>query len=171
MIRNERPEFVKAPSSASLEDIARDYNEAFKNGFDLSTEEIATYLGVTDRWIARHLHEGIKYLYINSVARRALATYGDKNFKHLYTYKKKIFHRKAWQTHLLQHSFIEADDGSLLPIEKLPKELISCTEAAAKYNITRPTFYKYTKGKATKYVVYELKRYSSREIELLLLDL
>ncbi|MBC1618013.1 hypothetical protein HB904_17685 [Listeria booriae] len=171
MIRNDPPELVKITSSHSLEEIARDYNTAFSEGFDVSTEEIGDYLGVSDLWITRHLKEGIKYLIINAVARRALATYGDKRFSKLYTYKKKIFHRKAWQTHLMQHSFIENEDGSLTAAKKLPTSLITCTEAAAKYNITRKTVYKLLQGRATKYVVYGLKKYSTKEVELLLIDM
>ncbi|MBC1920343.1 hypothetical protein HCJ46_16410 [Listeria booriae] len=171
MIRNDPPAFIKAKSSSSLEEIARDYNEAFREGFDVSTEEICRYLGVSELWVTRHLKEGIKYRIINAVARRALMTYGDKNYKHLYTYKKKIFHRKAWQTHLIQHSFIEQSDGTLLPAAKLPKTLITCSEATLKYNISRKAFYDFTRGKATKYDVYGLKKYSGREIEMLLLDM
>ncbi|MBC1228751.1 hypothetical protein [Listeria booriae] len=171
MIRNDPPAFIKAKSSSSLEEIARDYNEAFREGFDVSTEEICRYLGVSELWVTRHLKEGIKYRIINAVARRALMTYGDKNYKHLYTYKKKIFHRKAWQTHLMQHSFIENEDGSLTATKKLPASLITCTEAAAKYNITRKTVYNLLQGRATKYVVYGLKKYSTKEVELLLIDM
>ncbi|MBC1604447.1 hypothetical protein HCJ39_06950 [Listeria rocourtiae] len=171
MLRNEPIAFIKSPSSSNLESIAKDYNEAFRQGFDVSTEEICLYLGVSEMWVTRHLKEGIKYRIINAVARRALMTYGDKHFQHLYTYKKKIFHRKAWQTHLLQHSFIENDDGSLTAVTKLPQSLLTCTEAAALYGITRKAVYDRIKGKAIKYQVYGLKKYSTKEIELILLDL
>ncbi|MBC1333509.1 hypothetical protein [Listeria booriae] len=171
MIRNDPPELVKITSSHSLEVIARDYNTAFSEGFDVSTEEISNYLGVSELWITRHLKEGIKYLIINAVARRALAKHGDKRFSKLYTYKKKIFHRKAWQTHLIQHSFIENEDGSLTAAKKLPTSLITCTEAAVKYNVTRKTVYNLLQGRATKYVVYGLKKYSTKEVELLLIDM
>ncbi|RQW65357.1 hypothetical protein DUK53_16775 [Listeria sp. SHR_NRA_18] len=171
MIRNDPPELVKITSSHSLEAIASDYNEAFQEGFDVSTEEIGHYLGVSELWITRHLKEGIKYIIINAVARRALAKYGDARFSHLYTHKKKIFHRRAWQTHLIQHSFIENKDGSLTAAAKLPTSLITCTEAAVKYGITRKAVYEQIEGKATKYVVYGLKKYSEKEIELLLVDM
>ncbi|WP_137657615.1 helix-turn-helix domain-containing protein [Listeria newyorkensis] len=162
----QKPDFLPIEPSYDYETIAAAYDEAFEQGFNVTTREIMDYLSVSDQWVYRNIAD-IKFRVINRLAKQALRKYGHPKFKHLHAYTK-IFDRRAFHSELLRNSFIEVDQ-ELHTVTKLPQKLISCAEACELYGISRNTFYRRTRT-ATKYHVYDLKKYSAREIEHILLD-
>ncbi|MBC6164654.1 hypothetical protein HB999_14500 [Listeria booriae] len=166
MLRNNPPEYIPMDASPNHAAIALAYDEAFEQGFNVTSKEIMGYLGVSSQWVPRHI-TNVKFRLINTVAKVALSKYGNRKYKSLHVYTK-IYDRKAFTYELIRNSFIE-DDQSLIPVSNLPHSLISCADACTLYNINRKTFYRRTKS-ATKYNIYGLKRYSTREIEHILLD-
>ncbi|MBC1937877.1 hypothetical protein HCA69_16060 [Listeria grandensis] len=166
MLRNDLLEYIPVDSSPTHKTIALAYDEAFEQGFNVTSKEIMDYLGVSSQWVPRHI-TNIKFRVINLVAKKALAKYGRPEFKPLHAYTK-IYNRKSFESELLRNSFVEVTKG-LLPATKIPRSLISCADACILYKMDRKTFYRRTKS-ATKYNIYGLKRYSAREIEHILLD-
>ncbi|MBC1373674.1 hypothetical protein HB847_15075 [Listeria booriae] len=162
----QKSEFVPFEPSYDYKTISAAYDEAFEQGFNVTTKEIMDYLSVSDQWVYRNITE-IKFIVINFIATQALRKYGHPKYKHLHAYTK-IFDRQSYHAELLRNSFIEMDQ-ELHTITKLPKKLISCAAACELYGISRNTFYRRTKT-ATKYHIYDLKKYSAREIEHILLD-
>lgn len=161
-----KPEFVPFEPSYDYESIAAAYDEAFEQGYNVTTSEIMDYLSVSDQWVYRNITE-IKFRVINRLAKQALRKFGHPKFKQLHAYTK-IFDRRSFHSELLRNSFIEVDQERQ-HVTTLPQKLISCAEACELYGISRNTFYRRTKT-ATKYHIYDLKKYSAREIEHILLD-
>ncbi|KGL46306.1 hypothetical protein EP56_01560 [Listeriaceae bacterium FSL A5-0209] len=166
MLRDNPPEYVPLDASPNHAAIASAYDEAFEQGFNVTSKEIMDYLRVSSQWVPRHI-TNIKFCVINSVGKVALAKHGNNKYKFLHAYTK-IYNRKSFEREILRNSFIEVSHG-LLPATKIPKSLISCADACLLYKMDRKTFYRRTKS-ATKYNIYGLKRYSAREIEHILLD-
>ncbi|KGL43559.1 hypothetical protein [Listeria newyorkensis] len=167
MLRNNLMEYMPVDYSPTHKTIALAYDEAFEQGFNVTSKEIMNYLGVSNQWVPRHI-TNIKFRVINLVAKKALSKYGRPEFKPLHAYTK-IYNRKSFEREILRNSFIEVSHGLLLPATRIPKSLISCADACILYKMDRKTFYRRTKS-VTKYNIYGLKRYSAREIEHILLD-
>ncbi|MBC2164623.1 hypothetical protein HCB29_16135 [Listeria booriae] len=160
------PELILLNQGITHKDIASSYDEAFENGFNVTSKEIMDLLQVSSQWVPRHITH-VKFCVINLVGKQALRKHGRANYKHLHRYNK-VFHRDSFNGELLRNSFIE-DEHGLHSAKKIPQNLISCAGACYKYQIDRKTFYRRAQ-KAKKYIIFGLKRYSAREIEHILLD-
>ncbi|MBC1419915.1 hypothetical protein [Listeria fleischmannii] len=160
-MRNPPVSFHKIETeSNSLQEISLAIEEAFQNEFNLTTTEMMDYLLVKDRWIRYNFKDSVKYIYLNTVAKRALMQHGLKKWAYLHPYKK-IFHRKAFFAFVLQNTTIDKK-----PVEQIPTQFTSLQQIMSRYNLSQSTVYKLLQEHhVQKYTVFGMSRYDLETID------
>jgi len=93
----------------SLEGIASLYLRLIEEEFNMTIDEMANYLSCSYDYVQKNIAPYIHHVYINSVANKALVTYGeDSEHRELFT-KRKLFSRTEFQRFLLEESVLLGD--------------------------------------------------------------
>ncbi|MEC3195734.1 hypothetical protein P9Z84_24010 [Bacillus cereus] len=93
----------------TLEGIASLYLRLIEEDFNMTIDEMANYLSCSYDYVQKNIAPYIHHVYINSVANKALVTYGeDSEHRELFT-KRKLFSRTGFQRFLLEESVLLGD--------------------------------------------------------------
>ncbi|MGA4466000.1 hypothetical protein ACPA2L_25680 [Bacillus bombysepticus] len=93
----------------SLEGITSLYLRLIEEYFNMTIDEMANYLSCSYDYVQKNIAPYIHHVYINSVANKALVTYGeDSEHRELFT-KRKLFSRTGFQRFLLEESVLLGD--------------------------------------------------------------
>jgi hypothetical protein len=97
---------VRLPLQKSLVDVADQYIQHIRQGFDLTMSDIADYLKVNYDTAQKTIAPHIKHIVINQKGRFALFKYeSDSEYRHLFT-KRKLFLREDFNRYILENAEI-----------------------------------------------------------------
>lgn len=87
----------------TADEICSLYIMRFKNGFDLTVEEIADYLRCTYQYVLKNITSQVPHIRITEDVKILLLKREDDEFRHFY-YKRILFDRKAFQDFIIKNA-------------------------------------------------------------------
>ncbi|MED1738179.1 hypothetical protein P4U97_01345 [Bacillus swezeyi] len=163
---------VDIPETGSSKELADRYIYKIENGFDLTSLELADYLNVTVRWIARHVRA--EYILLNKQAKNALNMHYPNHPKTvLFVRNHKLFKRSDVFLFLTRTShYCIGFDTERYPIELWPSKLLSPTRAVEQFQCQMKLLNNRVKEAQIKkyFITGTLPRYNETDLKQILPD-
>ncbi|MEK4448654.1 hypothetical protein N1I81_22730 [Bacillus sp. FSL M8-0052] len=163
---------VDVPEAGSSKELADRYIHKIENGFDLTSSELAKYLNVTVRWVARHVKA--EHILLNKQAKDALNKhYSNHPTAVLFFRNHKLFKRSDVFLFLTNTSHYCIGFGDeKYPIQLWPKKLLSPTRATEQFKCDMKLLNNRVKESQIKkyFVMGTLPRYNENDLKQILPD-